>query len=827
MKLGRFFFNMSKYETDIYFLTVDPTPRAAKPEKDDKTIGIIHNNLNIATGLTINEFSTYVAQPYGYTWIGALFENNEVNNRNWRGQRIFALDFDKGLLTVDQVFERFGQYQIIPQVWYSTLSDSSLLAKFRVVIFLDEPVIHEPLRQYIADGLLSLFPEADQTCRNAGRFYFGGQESHITNTTPISLQKLKDVISIDIITQDGGRTRKLDPLLQDTRSSTGTGRKGMFIYSNYISNHLEPEQKIKSTTIDGGQVLDMTKAKQKVRILKEFLEGRWLNHNELFGLATNMIYIKGGSLLMNKTMVDHNNAGKTSYTPNNFKILTYLKKVQYPPIPLHSFSPFEEDKELYDIISATKDIHGEIIQLEPITRIELSEAEELLRSKFEEVYQNGEIGKIYLLCLPTAIGKTELILSAKNATIAVPTSILKNEIGARMKVDFIKTPDPVIFESKYLNRKVDYYNKVGLQKKAVAVLYDVINPKNIRLFSVEDIAKAERYLSELDASKYSNTTILTTHTRAMHTPFIHDTLIFDEDPQNEAIDIKQILLSDLQKLDNQNLHAADSELGPIIAYLRNCAPAEIIHTPAFSIDPDLLIDQLSRAQAESNIVEFFVSSYFVRDDRNGDCFHYVIKRELPKDKRVIILSATIPIYIYQKLYGDRLIVVDIKDVKQQGTIIQYTSRSCSRNGLGRYVDEISKKVGERPVITFKSFAHKFQNPVKGIHFGNCSGYDTLKGQDIVVAGTPHRNNVEYLLTAKVLGIEFNTMDTTMSHQMIDYSGFRFKFNCFDNIELRNIQLALIESELIQAVGRARTLRTDAKVEVYSNFPLRMTDRFVY
>jgi len=33
--------------------------------------------------------------------------------------------------------------------------------------------------------------------------------------------------------------------------------------------------------------------------------------------------------------------------------------------------------------------------------------------------------------------------------------------------------------------------------------------------------------------------------------------------------------------------------------------------------------------------------------------------------------------------------------------------------------------------------------------------------------------------------------------------------------------------LIQAVGRARTLRTPATVELYSNFPLRITDRFIY
>ena len=179
------------------------------------------------------------------------------------------------------------------------------------------------------------------------------------------------------------------------------------------------------------------------------------------------------------------------------------------------------------------------------------------------------------------------------------------------------------------------------------------------------------------------------------------------------------------------------------------------------------------------------------------------------------------------MFGDRIEVIDIRDVEQSGTISQYTKWSCSRNGLNRYVDTISKEVGDTPVITFKSFGHQFNNPVKEMYFGNCSGYDGMKGKDMAVVGTPHRNNIEYFLTAKVLGIDFRTTDTTMSHQKIEYNGFRFKFNCFDHEDLRNIQLSLIESDLVQAVGRARTLRTSAHVDLYSNFPLRLSDEFRY
>jgi uncharacterized protein YifN (PemK superfamily) len=67
----------------------------------------------------------------------------------------------------------------------------------------------------------------------------------------------------------------------------------------------------------------------------------------------------------------------------------------------------------------------------------------------------------------------------------------------------------------------------------------------------------------------------------------------------------------------------------------------------------------------------------------------------------------------------------------------------------------------------------------------------------------------------------------MSYQKVEYKGYKFMMNCYDNEQLRSIQLSLIESDLIQAVGRARTLRTDATVEVHSNFPLSLSEKFIY
>ena len=804
-----------------YNITIDPRPVNSKPDEDYKKT--ITSNLTIVTGITINQFSELVSPPNSITWSGGLF-NDTRSNLNWQQQSVFGLDFDCGI-TIEEVLERCKQFCLAPQVWYSTFSYSSAKQKFRLVFFLDQPITDRKLFEFLIESLMKLFPEADQSCKDASRYFYGGKKVVVVNTDPISTNQFIDALSINTMTSDSNSFRKL-PLESSYYAGLKSAGKVEILYNIYRNSSFPANEIIPNTTsVPRGltEKFDFDQAKQKVRIFSEFLEGRWLTHIELFGLATNLIHIMSGIKLMKETMLKYNHQGTTKYTQNNFNILTYVKKVDYSSQPIYKFSPFEEDDDLLDLVSATKDVRGFIEILEPSNKIDLAQAEDHLKSKYKDVIENGEVGKIYLFKLPTAIGKTQSIVNTK-AIIAAPTNSLKNEIGERMGIKYVTTPDSAIFEDDKINKKLQYYYSIGLPKKSMRILNHMSNPVNSKMYTANDVITANQYLQDLRSSMTSMDTILTTHKRALYTDFNLDTIIFDEDPLNSLLEIKELKISDLFAL---GMMTELRGLDHIINHLTGCTPTQIIKTPPFTIDVDELIDVISSLTVESNIVDFLKSSYFRRDGLNSDLISYIVERELPKDKKVIIMSATLPVHIYQKLYGDRVEVIDITNVNQQGSIIQYTSRSCSRNGLNNYVHKISEKIGDKPALTFKSFRHHFQNPVKEMYFGNCSGYDTLKGKDIAVVGTPHRNNIEYFLTASVLGFEFKATDTTMSHQTIEYNGFRFKFNCFDNEELRQIQLSLIESDLIQAVGRARTLRTDAHVDLYSNFPLKISDEFRY
>ena len=149
--------------------------------------------------------------------------------------------------------------------------------------------------------------------------------------------------------------------------------------------------------------------------------------------------------------------------------------------------------------------------------------------------------------------------------------------------------------------------------------------------------------------------------------------------------------------------------------------------------------------------------------------------------------------------------------------------------MEKHIEIIRKEAPEVDnIITFANKEHNFKkegfNTIA--HFGNCAGIDKYKGEDLIVAGTPHVAARSYILMAKLLKIDILIEDNSFNFINVKRNGFEFSLNtfgdgCGQNVELlREIQSYFIESELIQAVGRARTLRTNATVHLFSNYPLK-------
>ena len=132
------------------------------------------------------------------------------------------------------------------------------------------------------------------------------------------------------------------------------------------------------------------------------------------------------------------------------------------------------------------------------------------------------------------------------------------------------------------------------------------------------------------------------------------------------------------------------------------------------------------------------------------------------------------------------------------------------------------------MITFANCEQLFKNngfTNQIAHFGACSGIDVYGGQDLLVVGTPHINQDAYMLYALMLGKNVSSLDCDdckLKRQNVKRNGYEFTFMTFEDNFLQTIQLWAIEQELYQAIGRARALRNECKVYVFSNLPLLNT-----
>ena len=141
------------------------------------------------------------------------------------------------------------------------------------------------------------------------------------------------------------------------------------------------------------------------------------------------------------------------------------------------------------------------------------------------------------------------------------------------------------------------------------------------------------------------------------------------------------------------------------------------------------------------------------------------------------------------------------------------SRSCLNNNKG-IVERLMNRFG---MSAYKTITF-MKEGIGQLHFGNTEGSNMLEGKDILVVGTPYHAEFLYKLAAVSMGIKFDEEEKMML-LTIDYNGYRLRFTTFADEKLRKIHLWMIESELEQAVGRARLLRNACTVHLFSNFPL--------
>lgn len=781
-------------------LSVAPIQLNGKP--NNQQIAQIRAALT-PTGLTITELATITAPPNSYTIAPALFTGGTLNNQSWRGQQVYYLDFD-GRITVEDVLSRFKEFGITPNYYYHTFSHSEAQPRFRIVLLSDHVVEDASTAKNIKHGLLNVVPEADRACIDNARLFYGGVDCTILNDNPIPYHLIHALAGVAAITSDHGKTRYVP-----NRVSLLNYYKGTQIETNNLDKYIDYLKKLKDNKVD------FEKLAERVQIFNDFINGKWLYHNELFGLATSLHWLKGGKKLFTDTMSKYNQLNRTNYDNFKLNIIKYVANQQYLPMHLSAYSPHTADHEYSNLITAIKLPIGQIERIKQPTYISLDTATAEFTAKFNEAL-NANDNNIYIFKLPTGFGKTTHLTNLTGQVLAFPTHALKDEVLNNMQVLARSTPQIPTFGSNSLNSIINNYYAVGLNDAVTATLQRIANGNEPNVSNTDAIL-AHNYLLQLNHPWDHRTTLLTTHQRILLGGTVAPTIIFDEDPIKDILSVQQTRLNDLILL---NAHLpAGYDVSQLIDSIRGATPGVVYHTNPVHIPRNILTDTIANHPTQSNVIQLITSFAFTVSEQNNGTIQYIAKRQLDPTKKYIILSATVQTHLYHKLYPGRVQVVDQSNIQLKGMVNQYIDRSYSRASLTNdLIGEVQEQVSNLPIITFKSKKSEFEKATANMHYGNVLGYNELSGQNLAVVGTPHLNEVVYRLIAFAVGINPNLeLDLVVRH--IEYGDFRFCFRTFDSKQLQEIQLGLIESELIQAVGRARPLRNDCVVEVFSNLPL--------
>lgn len=452
-------------------------------------------------------------------------------------------------------------------------------------------------------------------------------------------------------------------------------------------------------------------------------------------------------------------------------------------------------------------------------------------------------------------------LVCENCIIAVPTNDLKKEEYHRLKdmgIENIKmTPELENIINEEIRETEKHYMDVGAWSRRKEYLQEQVKllrdkeQTEIGLTEDEkkDLYNIDKYLTENEEINNYWGHIVTTHERALNLHWyliMTHTLIIDEDMLiKTCIKTPTFKLNHIENTFDVASEVMKDKFKEKLEQIENAPLEQIVPVKPFNLS---YIDTEKRKEMENvlaetpkyvyNIYDLLQCSavYKYKDPNQNEIKVQCLICRKPPNMLTTILSATIDEDIYKNFFkDDEIEFIELPKAKYKGKIIQdstitYSRRSLAKgkdkketdnnyaNGISPILDMIRKKHKGLPMITFKKYCKKGE-----YHFGAIEGLDLLKGKDIVVAGLPYHNELQYrFYMYAIYGIVYNPIKKS-KFRRIEYNNCSFKLNTQDEEKYQKIQTYLISSELEQAVGRARLLRYDCTVYLYSGFPVEQTN----
>ena len=108
-----------------------------------------------------------------YNYSLGLFKGNDRTNKSFQKAEAVGLDFDGGL-TLKEAKIRFAnkKHILMPTKSHQIEKNGVVSDRFRVILFLDQPITSSEDYKFTMRALMKEHPEADKACIDAARFFF-------------------------------------------------------------------------------------------------------------------------------------------------------------------------------------------------------------------------------------------------------------------------------------------------------------------------------------------------------------------------------------------------------------------------------------------------------------------------------------------------------------------------------------------------------------------------------------------------------------------------------------------------------------------------------
>lgn len=821
----------------------------------------------------------YLVGKRGWIFCPSIFNGHRKSKETYKQSQLVALYFNSASIpgkksaSYYEIKDRAKRYELPILFAYDcySLDFSDEIERFCIVFLLNNAFSELREAEAVQKALMMIFPEANKNYSVLSLYQGGNEVLYWDKTMPVldvdwlfmkmclclkerygSTNYKRKVIKfsketglvldekglpeITIVDHDNSSSNdnendKIMPkcIIDINRSGKILSNVKYKIHLNDANDHSDNEQLtwMNSSKRSPYRSNDLKQLDSGCRLYHEFMSGeRNLSQCELHGLATNLAQVESGAAMFKRTLRSKSYyLQEQGYDDWNYHFF-YLKGRDVKPCK--SFCPYHGNcPHGKNILSTLRPRYHQIEKVADYDEclVGLDEASEDFKEKFIEAVESDEKGW-HVIKSQTALGKTETVLSflrdfSCNVLIAVPTNILKREVCERAKkmgVDIIASPSLHELED---DLPEDVWDDIESLYNAGKSPMSRVN-KAIADDEGGCAKLLQRYKKELSLFSSSSNSITTHRRLAKINVSKYDFVIVDEDiiystivPSRETVS-----RSELKRL-RKKLVPTDILAVKIKEILKQSKQSEFFTLEEIDYD-----ESYADIKMEINIPALCSAQFFchrtdtdLEGELDEDCITFVNPVQFPEGQKYIMLSATADKNICEYCFGEGNVrFYECKEAAITGVLNQYGDRPMGRSSMRKrpeIIGKIKKWSRFNHTISFKEF-HKYY--VGDLHFGNCAGCDTLKNTNIDVIGTPHQPDWIYKLFAYSLGYDVD--DQLKPNIVVVHNGFRFRFMTYTDKILRDIQFYMIESELEQAVGRARLLRCNCIVNLFSDYPLK-------